>query len=195
MEYRLGKEQLLNIMVEWNRFLRRRVHLIACGGTAMTLLGVKPSTKDIDYMIPNAKEYAYLIKQLSALGYKQTTGSGWKRDKEIFRFDLFCGNHIHTTELLSSPLEDGRNTVLKEYSHLYIGILNDYDLICSKLMRGTRVDFEDCLMLFRAHREKIDLVELTEYFNELLLYEVAETRLKPNMSYFIDQLKENGLYG
>ena len=76
MEYRLGKEQLLNIMVEWNRFLKRRVHLIACGGTAMTLLGVKPSTKDIDFMIPNIKEYAYLIKQLSALGYKQTTGSG-----------------------------------------------------------------------------------------------------------------------
>ena len=65
MEYRLGKEQLLNIMVEWNRFLKRRVHLIACGGTAMTLLGVKPSTKDIDFMIPSIKEYAYLIKQLS----------------------------------------------------------------------------------------------------------------------------------
>jgi len=29
MEYRLGKEQLLNIMVEWNRFLKRKVHLIA----------------------------------------------------------------------------------------------------------------------------------------------------------------------
>jgi hypothetical protein len=195
MQYRLGKEQLLNIMVEWNRFLKRRVHLIACGGTAMTLLGVKPSTKDIDYMIPNEEEYAYLIKQLSALGYKQTSGSGWKRDKEIFVFDLFCGNHIHTTELLNSPLEDGRNSVLKEYSHLYIGILNDYDLICSKLMRGTRVDFEDCLMLFRAHREKINLTELTDYFNELLLYEVAENRLKSNMPFFIDLLKENGLYG
>ena len=195
MEYRLRKEHLLNIMVEWNRFLKRRVHLIACGGTAMTLLGVKPSTKDIDFMIPNTKEYAYLIKQLSALGYKQATGAGWKRDKEIFQFDLFSGNHIHTTELLNSPLEDGRNSVLKEYSHLYIGILNDYDLICSKLMRGTRVDFEDCLMLFSAHRAKIDVAELAEHFNELLLYEVAETRLKPNMSYFIDQLRENGLYG
>jgi len=50
-------------------------------------------------------------------------------------------------------------------------------------------------MLFRAHREKVNITELVEYFNELLLYEVAETRLKPNMDYFIDQLKENGLYG
>ncbi len=194
MEYRLNKEKLLDIMVEWNRFLKRRVHLIACGGTAMTLLDVKPSTKDIDFMVPNIKEYTYLTKQLKALGYKQATGSGWKRDKEIFQFDLFKGNYIHTTELLNSPLEDGRNSVLKQYSHLYIGILNDYDLICSKLMRGARVDFEDCLMLFEAHREKIDIAELTSHFNELLLYEVAEARLKPNMGYFIDQLREKGLY-
>jgi len=76
MEYRLGKEQLLDIMVEWNRFLKRRVHLIACGGTAMTLLGVKPSTKDVDFMIPNIKEFTYLTKQLRALGYKQTTEYG-----------------------------------------------------------------------------------------------------------------------
>jgi len=195
MRYGIGKEQLLDIMVEWNRFLKRRVHLIACGGTAMTLLGVKPSTKDVDFMIPNIKEFTYLIKQLRALGYKQTTGSGWRRDKEIFQFDLFNGNHIHTTELLESPLKDGRNSTLKKYSHLYIGILNDYDLICSKLMRGTRVDFEDCLMLFDVHREKIDIAQLTEHFNELILYEVADARLKPNMDYFLDQLRENGLYG
>jgi hypothetical protein len=90
MEYRLGREQLLNIMVEWNRFLKHRVHLIACGGTAMTLLGVKPSTKDIDYMIPNAKEYAYLIKQLSALGYKQTPDRGGKGIKRYFDLTFFA---------------------------------------------------------------------------------------------------------
>ncbi len=61
-------------------------------------------------------------------------------------------------------------------------------------MRGTRVDFEDCLMLFSAHRGKIDITKLTERFNEMLQYEIAETRLKPNMGYFIDQLRENKLY-
>ena len=160
----------------------------------MTLLGVKPSTKDVDFMIPNIKEYNYLTKQLQALGYKQSTGSGWKRDNEIFLFDIFSGNHIHTTELLNSPLDEGGNSALKVYSHLYIGILNDYDLICSKLMRGTRVDFEDCLMLVNKHREKIDIKRLVEHFNELILYDVAEDRLKPNIEYFLDQLKENGLY-
>ncbi len=52
MEYRLDKNELLEHMRVWNQFFKRKVHLIACGGTAMTLLGVKESTKDIDFMVP-----------------------------------------------------------------------------------------------------------------------------------------------
>ena len=114
MNYRLNKDRLLEILGDWNRFLRRKVHLIACGGTAMTLLGVKPSTKDVDFMAPIETEYRYLTKQLKALGYKQTAGSGWMRQGEDFRFDIFCGNRIHTTELLDSPLDEGRHSALME---------------------------------------------------------------------------------
>ena len=74
MEYRLDKDRLLDILREWNRFLKRKVHLIACGGTAMTLVGAKPSTKDVDFIVPEVREHDYLTKQLKALGYKQTTG-------------------------------------------------------------------------------------------------------------------------
>jgi hypothetical protein len=56
MEYRLDKNRLLDILREWNRFLKRKVHLIACGGTAMTLIGVKPSTKDIDHFLELLRE-------------------------------------------------------------------------------------------------------------------------------------------
>ncbi len=195
MKYRLDKNQLLDILEGWNRVLKRKVHLIACGGTAMTLLGVKPSTKDVDFMVPDIKEYEYLTKQLTALGYKQVTGFGWERDGEHFRFDIFRGNYIHTTGLLESPLGDGRNTVLMEYSHLYVGILNEYDLISSKLMRGTRVDFEDCLMLVMAHRAKINIDRLVEHFHEMIIYDVAEDRLRPNIDRFLELLRENELYG
>jgi hypothetical protein len=115
MKYRLNKGRLLEILGEWNRFLKRKVHLIACGGTAMTLMGVKPSTKHVDFMVPNDGEHGYLTKQLKALGYKQVTGSGWKKAGEDFQFDLFCGNRIHTTELPNSPLEEGGHSILKEY--------------------------------------------------------------------------------
>jgi hypothetical protein len=194
MEYRLDKNRLLDILGEWNRFLKRKVHLIACGGTAMTLIGVKSSTKDVDFISPNVREYDYLTKQLKALGYKQATGSGWKRDGENFQFDIFRGNRIHTTELLDSPLEEGRHSILMEFSHLYIGILNDYDLISSKLMRGTRVDFEDCLRLAEARREEIDIERLKHHFHEMVSYDVAEDRLRPNINHFLVLLREKGFY-
>jgi len=194
MEYRLNKDHLLNVLEEWNRFLKRKVHLIACGGTAMTLSGVKPSTKDVDFMVPNIQEHQYLIKQLRALEYAPVTGFGWKRAGEIFQFDIFHGNFIHTTELLTSPLEKDGNSPLKEYSHLYLGILNDYDLISSKLMRGTRVDFDDCLSLAEAHRANLDIDRLVGHFNELISFDVAEARLRPHMQHFLELLQKRGLY-
>lgn len=194
MNYRLDKNLLLEILGEWNRFLKRKVHLIACGGTAMTLIGLKPSTKDVDFMSPKVREHNYLTTQLKALGYKQSTGSGWKRDGEDFQFDIFCGNRIHTMELLESPLEEGRHSILKEFSYLYIGILNDYDLISSKLMRGTSVDFEDCLGLAEARQEEIDIKRLIHHFHEMVSYDVAEDRLRPNIDHFLVLLREKGLY-
>jgi hypothetical protein len=194
MKYRLNKSRLLEILREWNRFLQRKIHLIACGGTAMTLMGVKPSTKDVDFMVPNDREYTYLIKNLQALGYRLVTGSGWKRVGDDFQFDLFRGNRIHTTELLKSPLEKGGHSVLWEFSHLYIGILNDYDLIVSKLMRGTTVDYEDCLSLAEAHLTTIDMGRLISHFYEMISYDVSEDRIRPNMDHLLQLLREKGLY-
>lgn len=189
-EYRLNKNELLDNLRAWNRVLRRKVHLIACGGTAMTLLGVKASTKDVDFMVPDIREHNYLTKQLPRMGYTETNGPGWKRKGEVFHFDIFRGNNIHTTGLLKSPLEVGRNTLLIEFSNLYIGILNDYDLISSKLMRGTRVDFEDCIMLATAHKDELDLEKLATHFREMVRYDVAEERLRPNIDYFLELLQE-----
>lgn len=156
----------------------------------MTLLQVKPSTKDVDFMIPKVNEYGYLIKVLKTLGYENVTGNGWQRKGGIFRFDLFEGNRIHTTELLESPLEPGNHTLLKEYSRLYIGILNEYDLIASKLMRGTTVDFEDCLMLMKSMRHRVNIERLVSHYRELASYDIAETRIAIHIDRFIELLIE-----
>jgi hypothetical protein len=192
MEYRIDKQALLNVMEQWNLFLRKKVHLIACGGTAMTLLGVKASTKDVDFMIPDEREHEHLVKVLQQLGYEQETASGWKRREEFFRFDLFMGNKIHTTELLESPLREGNHTLLKRYSRLYIGILNEYDLIVSKLFRGSGVDFDDCLMLVRANRS-IDIDRLKRHYEELVSYDVSEQRIRAHIDQFIELLREENL--
>jgi hypothetical protein len=81
-----------------------------------------------------------LTELLKRLGYKQVRGNGWARGGG-FVFDLFKGKSIHTTDLLESPLEDGGNYKIKEFSYIYLGVLNYYDLIISKLFRGDSVDF------------------------------------------------------
>ena len=195
MEYRLNKQTLLDVLGQWNGFLKRKVHLIACGGTALSLADVKPSTKDIDFMVPINTEYRYLIKTLKSLGYQQITGSGWQRKGDLFIFDLFQENYIHTTELLESPLLKENHILLKAYSYLYVGILNDYDLIASKLFRGTNVDFEDCLMLVKAHKDIIDIRHLERHFRKLAEYDISENRILGHIDSFINLLRNEKLYG
>jgi len=193
MDYRLDKDTLLEALKGWNSFLKRKVNLIACGGTAMTLLGVKPSTKDVDFMAPNVGEYDYLLKTLRSLGYKAVSGNGWRREGENIQFDLFRGNKIHTTELLESPLCDRNHTPLFELSRIYVGVLNDYDLISSKLMRGTPVDYDDCIKLFEAHSKTIDFERLSAHYKELVSYDISVDRISKNIDIFVEKLKESGL--
>jgi hypothetical protein len=187
--YRINSDVLLDRIIIWNGYLQRKVHLIACGGTAMTLLGVKDSTKDIDVMVPELKEYDYLIGKLRHSGYKYVTGHGWRFPRDPFIFDIFKGNCIHTTELLESPLNEGNHTLIRELSRIYLGVLNDYDLISSKLMRGTQMDIDDCLALVTYKRDEIDRVKLTERFRELASYQLRPDDMNRNFDLFLARIE------
>ena len=193
MECRLNKQTLTDLLGQWNTFLKRKVHLVACGGTALTLMDIKPSTKDVDFLVPVETEYRYLIKTLKDLGYQQQTGSGWHKSGDLFVFDLFVGNRIHTTDLMASPLEKGNHTLFKEFSHLYIGILNPYDLIASKLFRGTEVDFEDCLMLMKSRKKSIDLTRVEKHVKELARYDISEKRIVENLEDFLNLVRKTNM--
>jgi hypothetical protein len=195
MDYKIDKDTLLEVLEGWNTFCKRKVHLIACGGTALTLMGIKFSTKDIDFMVPKLSEYKYLTNILRDLGYNQVTGSGWHKKGELFIFDMFRGNYIHTTELLESPLREGNHTLLKEFSYLYVGVLNEYDLISSKLFRGAEVDFEDCRLLVKALKDKIDIERLERHSRELASFDISEDRINRQIDDFLSHLKKDKLYG
>lgn len=158
----------------------------------MTLLNVKESTKDIDIMVPDEKEYIYLLDNLKKLGYGQTKGSGWAKD-DTFVYDIYCGNKIHTTELLESPLQSGNSFPVKEFSRISLSVLNHYDLITSKLMRGTSVDYDDCAMLAEAKRKEINFEKLESRFKETVSFDVSEDRILKNFISFKDILRKKGI--
>lgn len=107
------------------------------------------------------------------------------KDGEPFIFDLFEGNKIHTTELIANPLAQGRHQSVKEFYYISLGVLNDYDLIVSKLFRGTSVDFDDCELLVSAHKEELDFAKLKAHFFEILSYHsIGENRIKGHWDSF-----------
>ena len=192
MEYRVDKQSLLDRISAWDTFLKRKVHLIACGGTALTLLGVKPSTKDIDLIVPNLDEHEYLVTILKQLGYKSASGWGWERG-DGFIFDLFRGKSVHTTELLESPLDKGNHILIKEFSRIYLGVLNYYDIIISKLFRATAIDIDDCLVLVRNKQQDIDIEHLRKRYKETASFDVSEDKVNKNFEHFLKILKKEGL--
>lgn len=192
MEYRIDKQGLWDRISAWDGFLKRKVHLIACGGTALTLLGVKASTKDIDLIVPDTTEHDYLIGILKQLGYKSASGWGWERG-DGFIFDLFRGKTVHTTELLESPLERENHILIKEFTHIYLGILNYYDIIITKLFRATTLDLEDCLSLVKSKRDEIGIKQLDSRFRQTAAHDVSEENVNKNLEHFLKILKKEGL--
>lgn len=190
--YRIDKSGLLDKLAAWDGFLKRRVNLIACGGTALTLLDVKASTKDIDLMVPNLEEYDYLIGILKQIGYKSASGWGWSRG-DGFVFDLFRGKAVHTTELLESPLNTGNHILIKEFNNIYLGVLNYYDIIISKLFRATAIDIDDCLVLARDKKKDMDFNRLEKRFKETASFDVSEDKVNNNFEHFLKVLKKEGL--
>ena len=194
-DYQVTGDELKQTLAAWDRLLpgRGTVHLIACGGTALSLLGYKETTKDVDFMVPVEKEYQRLVKFLIRAGYARQTGTGWKRPQENLVYDLFLGNLVYTTELLTSPLEGNGHRKVWEGKKIYLGILNSMDLIITKLFRGSTVDYEDCLTLV-AH-EDVDLRKLEQRFKETAGYDVSEQKLKGNFEHFLTRARRSNAGG
>lgn len=187
-DYRFGKDNLLETLTVWDEILsgRGKIRLIACGGTALTLLGYKESTKDVDFLVPVESEYRRLVRFLRKAGYRQVTSFGWNRAGNLLITDLYAGKRVYTTELLSSPLQRGGNRKVWEGKKVYLGVLNPIDLVISKMFRGSSVDQEDCLTLVR--HEELDLRRLEERYRETAKYHVDEERLLRNWMAFRNRL-------
>jgi len=188
-EYRINSDELIKTLMVWDELIpgRDKIHLIACGGTALTLLGYKPSTVDVDFLVPVKNEYERLVGFIKQAGYEQISGHRWKRRDEVILFDLFAGKSVYTTELLDSPLEKGRNRKVREFKKIYLGVLNPLDLIITKLFRGSEVDMQDCALLMK--HEKVDKAELEKRYRETAKYETGEAKVLRNYDIFCERLK------
>jgi hypothetical protein len=187
-EYRINSTRLFSVLEDWDRSLRTKILAVACGGTALTLKGYKESTKDIDLLIPDPNHHKALIQTLQRLGYKQATQYGWKHPDNTFIFDLFPGSQIYCTALLDSPHLPSMHTLIRKFKYFQLGVLNSYDLIISKMFRGSGVDVQDCLCLLRAEKNDLDLLHLTRRYIDTAGYDTNPEKCKKNFKYFLEEM-------
>ncbi|HOW88471.1 MAG TPA: hypothetical protein P5561_06065 [Candidatus Omnitrophota bacterium] len=191
MEYRIKKDELAQTLQAWDELLpgRGRIRLVACGGTALTLMGYKESTKDVDFLVPEEKEYERLIDFLTKAGYRPATSFGWKRGEETIVYDLYPGKKVYQTELLTSPLVRGGTRPWKKLKKIEVLILNPLDLIISKMFRGVEVDIQDSLLLLA--KEKIDLEKLKERYRETAQHDISEAKVLRNLELLLKRLESS----
>ncbi len=189
MEYRLTRQQLWDILEGWDKYVPGKTRLVACGGTALTVQSIKPSTKDVDFLVPEEGEYKYkaLLRTIEKLGYQRKTGSGWARG-EGFIFDLFMGKRVFVNELLESSLLPGNHIPIKRFKKIEVMALNDHDLIISKMFRGTSVDIDDCKRLIEARGEGFDLDKLKARYEETASYDTNPDKVMGNLEILLDRL-------
>ena len=189
MEYRVTAAQLKQTLASWDALFpgRGKIRLVACGGTALSLLGYKESTKDVDFLVPNEQEYKRLRRFLTRAGYQNVMGEGWQRPGEVIRYDVYLGKRVFQTELLDSPLEADGHRKLWEGKKISLGVLNSTDLMITKLFRGTEQDVEDCLTLLE--HEAVSLGAFEKRYRETAGYETSEERVIKNLEHFLAKVK------
>jgi hypothetical protein len=181
----------MDTLDNWDSLMDFRVHLIACGGTALTLLKIKDSTKDIDFIVPKENEYQRLMKFLKHLNYGDKSGGLAHKDDPNFIYQFWFGSRVFTTELLDSPLEEGKHILIKKWTHIYLGALNLTDLIITKMFRGNQVDRNDCIAAFATG--EVNAEELLDRYLEAVRYDLNPEKVMLNLASLAEGLNEKQL--
>jgi hypothetical protein len=190
-KYRISGVDLLDTLENWDSLMNFRVRLIACGGTALTLLNIKESTKDIDLIVPETSEYDKLMKFLKALNYRYKGNGLAHEDDPNFIYQFWCGNKVFTTDLLESPMKENKHILINRWTHIYLGALNLTDLIITKMFRGTPADREDCLAAFATGQ--VDAEKLLESYSEAARYDLNPEKVMQNFGYLAEGMLEEQL--
>lgn len=120
----VGEERLIDILLEFDRYLGSDIKIIAVGGTALTLLGKKESTKDIDICLISENEKDRFVKTAKRLGYDFQSGRLVGRGVVI---DIFSNGYIFCVQLPGDYTEKAMH--VREMIHVDLFALHPEDII------------------------------------------------------------------
>ncbi len=144
----IDKNDLLEWLKQIDRQLKTRILLIAAGGTAMTLLGLKESTIDVDFCIES--------KNLKA--FKEIA------DNSKFKVDLFKDGFVFSEQLPDDYIIESQK-IAADLKNIDLRALSLEDIIITKAARYNERDEEDIEAI--AKTNKVKRKELEERFRQV----------------------------
>jgi hypothetical protein len=144
----ITKNDLINWLGEIDKKLKEKIILIAVGGTAMTLLGLKPSTRDVDFCVEGKD--AAIFRRLS-------------RNNQ-FKVDIFHDGFIFSEQLPDDYIEKS-NKISADFTKIDLRTLSLADIILTKAARYNERDEEDIARI--ASTNKVNKQELTKRFKQV----------------------------
>lgn len=167
----LDKTILVEFLTELDRELEGRVTVVAVGGTAMTLLDLKPSTIDVDLTVP-AKHYDTFMRALN-------------RAPHGFKVDHWSDGMVFNVVLPDDYLS--KSVPIQRIKKIELRALHPLDIVVTKVARLDKTDIEDiktCVKEYRLTRDQIlDRAKQVEYIG-------SEANYEANLQYIIRLLSE-----
>jgi hypothetical protein len=181
-------KRLIEIILEFDRYLPRNIIVIAIGGTAITLLGKKESTKDIDLCFETEKDKESFIKIAERLGYGHKSG---KLTGHGTMIDVYAQGYIFCVQLPDDYIQQSKE--IKSLNKIKLFSLNPIDLVITKTARLNERDLEDIGTIFESY--DIDRNELVlRYFdvmkNSIVKDAKAHLELLADRFKFSDDIKK-----
>lgn len=141
----IDKHDLINWLKKIDKKLNKKIKVVAVGGTAMTLLGLKSSTIDIDFCLSSEDK----------TDFENILDNS-------FKIDLFVDGYIFSEQLPKNYISLSKEII--ELKHITLYALNPIDIIITKSARFDARDEEDIEALAKYVNKK----ELIERFSKVV---------------------------
>lgn len=158
----IDNQALFDVLLEFNKYLTRKITIVSVGGTALTLLGKKSSTKDIDLCFLDKSSRDIFIRAAKMIGYDTESSSKILGRGVII--DMYTGGYIFAVQLQEAYFE--KSIMIRELEKIDLFALSPLDLVITKTARLNKRDQEDIITIIKNY--KIDQRELVERYIETM---------------------------
>ncbi|MBS7248979.1 MAG: nucleotidyltransferase [Candidatus Freyarchaeota archaeon] len=177
------KKDLSNYL---SQFSQLSIRLVAIGGTALVLRGIKTATLDLDFVVQNEEDYRKLLDYSANLGYMaKAYEEGWTRLKGPVVIEIFL-KQVQGVRISERMISRCSKDLLK-FGKFEILPLHPQDVFILKAVAGREPkDLEDMKTIIE--KKCINWEQLVEEI-KMLLEEGASTRVVLSTGYWLEKLK------